>query len=51
MSASNAPRITTVDTSRRSAMASKRLQNVRQRMFGSAPCIRTTSRCEPGGEQ
>ncbi|SKU74888.1 Uncharacterised protein [Mycobacteroides abscessus subsp. abscessus] len=32
-------------------MASKRLQNVRQRMFGSAPCIRTTSRCEPGGEQ
>ena len=32
-------------------MASSSAQNVRQRMFGSTPCISTMSRSEPGGRQ
>lgn len=34
-----------------SAMATNSAQKVRQRMFGSTPCIRTTSRSLPGGRQ
>ena len=34
-----------------SAMATNSAQNVRQRMFGSTPCINTMSRSLPGGRQ
>ena len=34
-----------------SVIASSSAQKVRQRMFGSTPCIRTMSRSLPGGRQ
>src|ERR1700761_1916466 len=44
VSASSAPRITTVSTLSLSATASSSAQKVRQRIFGSTPCISTMSR-------
>ena len=49
VSASSAPRVTTIWPPRSSAAASSSAQNCRQRMFGSMPRIRMTSRCRSGG--
>ncbi len=51
VSASNAPRMTTVSTSSFSAIPSSSAQNERHRMLGSTPCISTMSRSLPGGRQ
>ena len=49
VSASSAPRATTVCTSSSCRSAISSSQNPRQRMFGSMPRMRTTSRSLPGG--
>ena len=49
VSASSAPRVTTVVTPRSSIWSSSSAQNLRHRMFGSMPCMSTTSRVAPGG--
>jgi len=49
VSASKAPKVTTVFTPSRSKWPSSSAQKVRQRMLGSMPRSSTTSRAEPGG--
>ena len=51
VSASSAPRVTTSSAPSSSEAASSSAQNCRQRMFGSMPRSRITSRSAPGGEQ
>ena len=48
VSASSAPSVTTVVTPSCSMCSSSSAQNRRQRMFGSMPCMSTTSRLAPG---
>jgi hypothetical protein len=50
VSASSAPSVTTSSAPSSSAAASSSAQNCRQRMFGSMPRSRITSRSDPGGE-
>jgi hypothetical protein len=49
VSASIAPRATTVETSSSCRIAMSSAQKPRQRMLGSMPRMRTTSRSLPGG--
>ncbi len=51
VSASSAPRVTTSSAPSSSEAASSSAQNCRQRMLGSIPRSRMTSRVAPGGEQ
>ena len=48
VSASSAPRVTTISTPSSRATPSSSWQNARQRMVGSMPCTSTTSRVASG---